>query len=58
MALIPPPQEPKKPKKWLGLYKDKGRITGDIVSPATALEDWEVLNHVQFQPEADNILSR
>jgi len=44
VALIVPSPEPEKPKKWLGMCKEKGRIIGDIISPACALEDWEVLN--------------
>jgi len=47
VALIPPLlPEPEKPKTWLGKSKDKGRIVGDIISPAGALEDWEILNNV------------
>jgi prevent-host-death family protein len=45
VALIVPPPMPEKSKTWLGLYKDTGRITGDIVSPAAAPEDWEMLDH-------------
>jgi hypothetical protein len=58
VALIPPPQVPEKPKTWLEIYKERGRIIGDIISPAGALEDWEMLKNVQLQPEKDNILSR
>lgn len=45
VALIVPPPVPKKPETWLGIYKERGRIVGDIISPAGALEDWEILNH-------------
>ena len=45
VALIVPPPVPEKTKTWLGIYKERGRITGDIVSPATVPEDWEILNH-------------
>jgi hypothetical protein len=58
MALIVPHSVPGNSKTWLGKYKDKGRITGDIVSPASALEDWEIVKNVQLQSEKDNILSR
>ena len=58
MDLIDPHSEPGKSKTWLGKYKGRGRIVGDIISPAGALEDWEILNNVQFQSESDNILSR
>jgi hypothetical protein len=57
VALNVQPPEPEKPKTWLGMYKEKGRITGDIVSPAGALEDWEVLNYVQFQLGKNKLLS-
>jgi antitoxin (DNA-binding transcriptional repressor) of toxin-antitoxin stability system len=58
VALIPPlPPEPEKPKTWLGIYEDRGRIIGDIISPAGALEDWEVLNNVQFQFGKNKLLS-
>jgi hypothetical protein len=58
VALIPPPPVPEKPKTWLGIYEEKGRIVGDIISPAGAPEDWEMLKNVQLQSEKDNILSR
>lgn len=29
---------------WLGCMKGKGKIKGDIVSPAEALENWQVLS--------------
>lgn len=43
IALITPPPPPPKPKAWLGCLKDTVRITGDIVSPASDENDWEVL---------------
>jgi prevent-host-death family protein len=46
VALIVPPPVSEKPKKWLGIYAEKGRIVGDIISPAGAPEDWEILNNV------------
>ena len=44
IALVTPPPLPPKPKSWLGSFSNKGRITGDIVSPAVAPEIWETLN--------------
>jgi prevent-host-death family protein len=44
VALIVPPPVPEKPKTWLGIYAEKGRIVGDIISPAGAPEDWEILD--------------
>jgi hypothetical protein len=57
VALVPPPQEPEKPKTWLGIYKEKGRIIDYIILPVCALEDWEVLNNVQFQFGKNKLLS-
>ena len=45
VALIVPPPEPAKLRTWLGMYQEKGRITGDIVSPVTSPKDWEILRH-------------
>ena len=42
IALVSPPPAPEKPKSWLGMFKEDGKITGDIVLPANE-EDWEVL---------------
>jgi antitoxin (DNA-binding transcriptional repressor) of toxin-antitoxin stability system len=43
IALISPPPRPEKPKSWLGAFKSKGRIMGDIISPALDEKEWEVL---------------
>ena len=43
MAEIVPPPEPERPASWLGSLAHTGRITGDIVSPVSAEDDWEVL---------------
>jgi prevent-host-death family protein len=43
IALISPPPRPEKPKSWLGSFKNKGRIVGDIVSPVSDEKDWEAL---------------
>lgn len=40
--VIPPPASPR-PKKWLGSLRDRGKILGDIVAPATSEDEWEVL---------------
>lgn len=44
IALISPPPRPEKPESWLGSFKSKGRIVGDIVSPASDEKDWEALS--------------
>ena len=43
VAELIPPSAPPRPKSWLGSLASTGRIEGDIVSPATEEEDWEVL---------------
>lgn len=30
-------------KNWLGFLKDKTEIVGDIIEPASDIDDWEVL---------------
>lgn len=40
--VVPPSPETGK-KSWLGAMAGTGRITGDIISPASDEEDWEVL---------------
>ena len=42
VAEVVPPQV-SKPKHWLGSLAATGQITGDIVSPASDEDDWEVL---------------
>jgi antitoxin (DNA-binding transcriptional repressor) of toxin-antitoxin stability system len=43
IALISPPPKPEPPKSWLGSFKSKGRIMGDIISPALDEKEWEAL---------------
>lgn len=43
IALISPPPRPQKSGSWLGSFKSKGRIVGDIVSPIADERDWEAL---------------
>jgi prevent-host-death family protein len=44
VAEVVPPRPPERPARWLGSLEGTGRITGDIVSPAAAGQDWEALN--------------
>ena len=44
VAEIVPPSPPARPDDWLGSMSSKGRIVGDIVSPATDEDDWEALS--------------
>ena len=43
VAEVVPPATPKRPADWVGSFAGTARIVGDIVSPATDEEDWEVL---------------
>lgn len=43
IAELVPPTAPQRPKNLLGFMKGRGEIVGDIVSPATDPEEWEVL---------------
>jgi len=43
VAEVVPPPAPPRPAKWLGSMKDRGEILGDIVSPATSEDEWDVL---------------
>ncbi len=43
VAEIVPPSVQEKSKRPLGALQGTGRIVGDVVSPASDKEDWEVL---------------
>jgi prevent-host-death family protein len=43
IAEIVPPSRPAASRSWLGSAAGSGRITGDVVAPVTAEEDWEAL---------------
>ena len=43
VAQIDPPSPPERPTRWLGAYRGSAQILGDIVSPASDEDDWEVL---------------
>jgi prevent-host-death family protein len=40
--LVPPPDRAR-PANWIGSFAGTAKIVGDIVSPATDADDWEVL---------------
>ena len=44
VAEVVPPSPQAKKEPWLGSMAGTGRIVGDIVSPASDEQDWEVLN--------------
>jgi len=43
IAEVVPPPPPVPPARWLGSLQHSARIVGDIVSPATDDQDWNVL---------------
>jgi prevent-host-death family protein len=43
VAEIGPPSPPERPTRWLGSMRGTAQIVGDIVSPASDEDDWEVL---------------
>ena len=42
LAEVVPPSTPERPSTWLGYMAGRGKITGDIISPAAKESDWEV----------------
>jgi hypothetical protein len=43
VALVSAPPPPQREEGWLGSLAGTGRIAGDIVSPASSGQDWDVL---------------
>ena len=43
VAQVVPPPVPVRPANWIGSFAGTAKIVGDIVSPATDEDDWEVL---------------
>jgi prevent-host-death family protein len=43
VAEVVPPTSVQERSSWIGSMKNSMRITGDIVSPATDEDEWEVL---------------
>ena len=44
IAIIDPPPPPKKQESWLGSFKSKGKIVGDILAPVVPEDAWHALN--------------
>lgn len=44
VAEVVPPRVAKKPTRWIGSLAHTGRISGDIVAPASDERDWEALD--------------
>lgn len=43
IAEIVPPAQPAGEEGWMGSMRDRGRIVGNIVAPASDPKDWEAL---------------
>jgi len=43
IAEVVPPSSRAKASTWIGSFQSRGRIVGDIVSPASEEKDWDVL---------------
>jgi prevent-host-death family protein len=43
VAIIDPPPLPQKKQSWLGSFRSKGRIVGNVVSPVVTEDEWGVL---------------
>jgi prevent-host-death family protein len=43
VAEVVPPRVQRARRRWLGNYRDTGKIVGDVVSPASDEQEWEVL---------------
>ena len=43
VAVIDPPPLPQKKQSWLGSFRSKGRIVGNVVSPVVQEDEWGVL---------------
>jgi prevent-host-death family protein len=44
IAVIDPPPPPEKRESWLGSFKSKGKITGDILAPVVPEDAWHVFD--------------
>lgn len=43
VAEIVPPSAAAQGRAWIGALKERGRVTGDIVAPASEPSEWEAL---------------
>ena len=44
IAEVIPPRAPARARRWLGARQTTGRITGDLIAPASRSDQWEILS--------------
>lgn len=52
LAKVVPPPVPARSESWLGSFRDRGKILGEIVSPATSEGEWEVHAPERCEPRS------
>lgn len=43
IAEVVPPSPPPRPERWLGSFRDSGRIVGDVLGPVVPDDGWDAL---------------
>jgi antitoxin (DNA-binding transcriptional repressor) of toxin-antitoxin stability system len=43
LADVVPPGPPAPGTRWLGVMRDRGRVTGDLVPPVAGPDEWDAL---------------
>jgi prevent-host-death family protein len=41
VAKVVPAPAPERPRKWLGSFRDRGKILGDLVSSSASEDEWD-----------------
>jgi len=44
IAEVTPPRAAARARRWLGARQATGRISGDLIAPASRADDWEILS--------------
>lgn len=43
IALVSSPPKPERPPSWVGSFRHKGKIVGDVMAPVLDESEWEIL---------------
>lgn len=43
VAVVVPPSDRERPRNWLGAFRERGEILGDLVSPLVSEDEWDAL---------------